>query len=105
VSFTGFLVRLVVDRRVSVWRSDSSMTAVNDFPMSWAKCLVDLSKWSTSRIVVRMQQSVSICQMSCRLNAELIARTWSRFDQPATERLRKRITLLERWQERRYDGQ
>jgi hypothetical protein len=39
-----------------------------------------------------------------RLNAELIARTGSRVDQAAVERLRKRITLLERWQERGSNG-
>ena len=39
-----------------------------------------------------------------RLNAELIARTGSRVDQATTEQLRKRIQVLERWQERGYDG-
>jgi superfamily II DNA or RNA helicase len=39
-----------------------------------------------------------------RLNAELIARTGSRVDQATTEQLHKRIQLLERWQERGYDG-
>lgn len=39
-----------------------------------------------------------------RLNAELIARTGSRVDQATVEQLQKRITLLERWQERGYDG-
>jgi superfamily II DNA or RNA helicase len=39
-----------------------------------------------------------------RLNAELIARTGSRVDQATMEQLRKRIALLERWQERGYDG-
>jgi superfamily II DNA or RNA helicase len=39
-----------------------------------------------------------------RLNAELIARTGSRVDQATTEQLQKRIQLLEKWQERGYDG-
>lgn len=39
-----------------------------------------------------------------RLNAELIARTGSRVDQATVEQLQKRIALLERWQERGYDG-
>lgn len=39
-----------------------------------------------------------------RLNAELIARTGSRVDQATTDQLQKRIQLLERWQERGYDG-
>ncbi len=39
-----------------------------------------------------------------RLNAELIARTGSRVDQATTEQLQKRVQLLERWQERGYDG-
>ncbi len=39
-----------------------------------------------------------------RLNAELIARTGSRVDQATVEQLQKRIHLLERWQERGYDG-
>lgn len=39
-----------------------------------------------------------------RLNAELIARTGSRVDQATVEQLQKRIQLLERWQERGYDG-
>ncbi|MEK6632374.1 MAG: hypothetical protein AABY94_03595, partial [Nitrospirota bacterium] len=39
-----------------------------------------------------------------RLNAELIARTGGRVDQATTEQLQKRIQLLERWQERGYDG-
>lgn len=39
-----------------------------------------------------------------RLNAELIARTGSRVDQATAEQLRKRIQLLERWQERGYYG-
>ena len=34
------------------------MTAVKDLPVSWAKRLADLSNWSSSRIVVRMRQSV-----------------------------------------------
>jgi superfamily II DNA or RNA helicase len=38
------------------------------------------------------------------LNAELIARTGSRVDQATVEQLHKRIALLERWQERGYDG-
>ena len=36
------------------------MTAVNDLPVSWAKRLADLSNWSSSRIVVRMHQSISV---------------------------------------------
>lgn len=39
-----------------------------------------------------------------RLNAELIARTGGRVDQATTEQLQKRIQLLERWQEKGYDG-
>ncbi|BCA53497.1 hypothetical protein W02_06370 [Nitrospira sp. KM1] len=39
-----------------------------------------------------------------RLNAELIGRTGSRVDQATAEQLRRRIQLLERWQERGYDG-
>jgi hypothetical protein len=39
-----------------------------------------------------------------QLNAELIARTGSRVDQVTTEQLQKRIQLLEKWQERGYDG-
>jgi hypothetical protein len=36
------------------------MTAVSDLPVSWAKRLADLSSWSSSRIVVRMHQSISM---------------------------------------------
>jgi hypothetical protein len=36
------------------------MTAVNDLPVSWAKRLADLSSWSSSRIVVRMRQSILV---------------------------------------------
>lgn len=39
-----------------------------------------------------------------RLNAELIARTGSRVDQATTEQLQKRVQLLERWQEKGYEG-
>jgi hypothetical protein len=39
-----------------------------------------------------------------RLNAELIARTGSRVDQATVEQLLKRISLLERWRDRGYDG-
>jgi hypothetical protein len=39
-----------------------------------------------------------------KLNAELIARTGSRVDQATVEQLRKRITLLDWWKERSYDG-
>ena len=39
-----------------------------------------------------------------RLNVELIARTGSRVDQATSEQLKKRIQLLERWQEGGYDG-
>jgi len=39
-----------------------------------------------------------------RLNAELIARTGSRVDAATAEQLQKRILLLEKWQERGYDG-
>jgi len=39
-----------------------------------------------------------------RLNAELIARTGSRVDQATVEQLEKRVQLLQRWQDRGYDG-
>ena len=39
-----------------------------------------------------------------RPNAELIVRTGSRVDQATVEQLRKRITLLEHWQEWGHDG-
>ena len=39
-----------------------------------------------------------------RLNAELIARTGGRVNQATAEQLQRRIQLLERWQERGYEG-